>query len=218
MSAPIVIALCARTANAVRDWADAGYECWCVDLQHSVRRERVEGNIHFVYGDARSWKPPVGRRIAFACAMPDCTHVAGSGARDFKVKGPRLLTDAIDLFNACDHALAWSGAPYWVENSVGVLSTHVREPDHIFDPWEYAGYLEDVQTDNTCKATCLWTGNGFIMPTPRPAPGLHRSDCWLASPSDDRGDIRAITPAGFARAVFEANDPLAAQAALSSAS
>ena len=32
-----------------------------------------------------------------------------------------------------------------------------------------------------------------------------KQSCWLAGPSEDRGDIRSITPEEFARAVFEAN-------------
>lgn len=202
---PIVISLCDASGIAVEPWAEAGFECWCVDIQHSVRRERQEGLVHFVWGDARSWKPPTGRRIAFLMAWSPCTHVAVSGARDFKIKGPRMLTDAIDLFNACDLAGAYSQAPYLLENPVGVLSTHVRKPDHIFQPWEYAGYLSDIQSENTSKKTCLWTGGGFIMPPIKPAPSPHRTDCHLASPKDDRADIRAMTPRGFAKAIFEAN-------------
>ena len=164
---PIVISLCDRTGNMVKPWAEAGYECWCVDIQHSIRRDRVEGGIHYVWGDVRSWRPPVGRQIAFLAAFPPCTDVAVSGARDFQKKGLRMLTDALDLFNACDQAGAWSGAPYMIENPVGVLSSHVRKPDHTFDPQDYAGYLADNQeSDAYTKRTCLWTGGGFVMPPP----------------------------------------------------
>jgi hypothetical protein len=201
---PIVISLCDRTGVAVRPWADAGYECWCVDVQHSIRRERQEGLVHFVWGDVRSWCPPVGRRIAFVMAFPPCTHLAVSGARDFQTKGPRMLADALDLFNACQHAGAWSGAPYFIENPVGVLSSHVRKPDYTFQPWQYG--------DNHSKATCLWTGNGFVMPPPwvteRPADVAE--SIWRMPPSPERANLRAVTPAGFALAVFNANAPAAA--------
>ena len=44
----IVISLCDLTGHMVLPWAEAGYECWCVDVQHSIRKERVEGLLHFV--------------------------------------------------------------------------------------------------------------------------------------------------------------------------
>lgn len=200
-----VVSLCDRTGNFVRPWAEAGYECWCVDVQHSIRRPRVEGNINYVWGDARSWLPPAGRRWVFAAAWPPCTHVAGSGARDFQAKGLRCLTDALDLFNACQLALAWSGAPYLLENPVGVLSTHVRKPDYTFDPCEYAGYADDPASEAYTKRTCLWVGGGFVMPPPRPVTPTLGSMMHLLPPTDDRADLRSATPTGFARAVFQAN-------------
>ena len=193
----MVVSLCDRTGNAVRPWAESGFECWCVDIQHSIRRERIEGNIHYVWGDVRSWVPPC--RVDFLMAFPPCTHVAVSGARDFKAKGLRMLTDALDIFNACMFAAGWSGTPYLIENPVGVLSSHIRKPDYIFQPWQYG--------DNYSKATCLWTGNGFVMPPPTTVekPVDCEQSIWRMSPSDDRADLRAVTPMGFARAVFESN-------------
>lgn len=213
------IFLCDRSGVAARPWAEAGAECWCVDVQHSIRRNRSEavgtGVIHFVWGDVRSWCPP--RQPTFLMAFPPCTDVSVSGARDFKTKGLRKLTDALDLFNACQQAAAWSGAPYAIENPVGVLSSHVREPDQIFQPWQYG--------DNYSKATCLWTGNGFVMPCPsvtiEPAdadlfdtpplatinPDDIKETIWRMPPSPERADLRAVTPEGFARAVFMANAP-----------
>lgn len=79
------------------------------------------------------------------------------------------------------------------------------EPDCIIQPWQYAGYLPDVQIDNTAKATCLWTGGGIVIPEKRMAPEPHRQDCFMATPSGERADDRAVTPMGFARAVFLAN-------------
>lgn len=60
---PCAIFLCDKTGIAARPWADAGIECWCVDIDHSIRRDRREGNINFVWGDVRSWRPPTGRKI-----------------------------------------------------------------------------------------------------------------------------------------------------------
>jgi hypothetical protein len=207
-----VISLCDRTGNMVRPWAEAGCECWCVDIQHSIRKDRTErvgaGLIHFVWGDVRSWRMPkaaIGRVIQ-VFAFPPCPHLTCTAARDFIKKGGWMLADAVQLFDACEVAASFSGAPYMIENpATSRLNTHRRKPDHKFHPWEYAGYLPDIETDNTMKLTGLWTGNGFVMPPPISAPPPHRQDCWMATPSDDRADTRSETPMGFAKAVFQAN-------------
>lgn len=203
-----VYSLCDLTGNALRPWAAAGYICYAVDTQHSIRRPRHEkvgpGEIRYEWGDARSWKPKAFP-IAFVFAWPPCTHLAVSGARDFNTKGLRMLTDALDLFNACEHAAAWSGAPYLIENPAGVLSTHHRRPDHLFDPCDYAGYADDPAEEAYTKKTCLWVGNGFVMPERRPVAATLGSMMHLLPPSEDRQNLRSVTPAGFARAVFQSN-------------
>jgi hypothetical protein len=202
-SVPIVVSLCDLSGNFVRPWAGAGFDCYCVDVQHSIRRPRREGNITYVWGDVRSWVPP-DAPIAFVAAFPPCTHLAVSGARDFQTKGLPLLSDALELFNACVMAAEWSGAPYLIENPIGVLSSHHRKPDHTFDPCEFGAYL-DPPGDAYTKRTCLWTGNGFVMPERRPVDPDEGSKMHLLPPSPDRADLRSATPMGFARAVFEAN-------------
>lgn len=204
---PTVISLCDKTGNALKPWAEAGYLCYAVDVQHSIRRDRREGNIVYVWGDARSWTPPTGCRLVFGMAWPPCTHVAGSGARDWKIKGQRCLTDALDLFNSCHHALSWAGVPFMIENPVGALTKHFRKPDHYFDPCEYAGYLADPAPEAYTKKTCLWTGGGFVMSPPKAVFPTLGSKMHGLTPSDDRQDERSVTPQGFARAVFEANHP-----------
>ena len=61
--------------------------------------------------------------------------------------------------------------------------------------------------DNYTKNTCLWTGNGFLMP--QPTIDEQPEDCdqriWLMSPGHGRAAKRSETPMGFAKAVFEAN-------------
>jgi hypothetical protein len=204
---PIAIFLCSKTANAAEPWAAAGVECFCVDVQHSIRKPRREGLINFVWGDARSWRPPEGRRVVFVAAFPPCTHVAGSGARDFATKGPIMLRDALETFEACRQAAAWSGAPYYIENPVGVLSSipHIGKPQHWFHPSEYAGYADEPASEAYTKKTGLWTGNGFVMPDRKPVEPTLGSMMHRMAPSDDRADLRSATPKGFSKAIMLAN-------------
>lgn len=213
------IFLCDLTGNMALPWAEAGFECYCVDIQHSIRRDVSrqvgEGLVHFVWGDVRTWTPG-GLDIAFVAAFPPCTHVAGSGARDYATKGGQMLRDALETFEACRQAAAWSGAPYMIENPVGVLSSipHIGKPDFYFHPYEFTGFCRE---DHYTKRTCLWTGNGFLMPPPFIDPSLRGvppdDRIHKAPPTDDRSDIRSATPMGFARAVFAANSHTTTQAA-----
>ena len=151
--------------------------------------------------------PPEGLDIRFVAAFPPCTDVAGSGARDWKKKGQYMLTDALQLFTAVQAHGAWSGAPYFVENPVGALSKHMGDPDHIFDPCDYAGYLEGeaAEAERYTKKTCGWSGGGFVMPAPRRLEPILGSKMHLMPPSDDRADLRSATPRGFSKAAFIAN-------------
>lgn len=207
MSAAIF--LCDLTGRMAEPWAASGYDCWCVDVQHSIRRERRESNIRFVWGDVRSWAPPAGLDIAFVAAFPPCTHVAGSGARDFAIKGGVMLRDALETFEACRLAASWSGAPWMIENPVGVLSSipHIGKPDYRFHPADYAGWLPTAEQADEAytKQTCLWTGGGFVMPDRKPVAPTLGSLMHRLPPSDGREAIRSATPRGFALAVFHAN-------------
>ena len=203
------IFLCDETGIMAQPWADAGVECWCVDMAHPIRRERVDGRIHYVWGDVRSWCPPEGLRIVFVAAFPPCTHVAVSGARDFRLKGGGMLRDSLETFEACRMAGAWSGAPWMMENPVGVLSSipRIGEPDYYFNPCDYG--------DPYTKETCLWVGNGFVMPPiirgadlfdqPTAVAPVEGSKMHRLPPSENRAAIRSATPPGFALAVFKSN-------------
>lgn len=200
----IVVSLFDLTGNMVRPWADAGYDCFCYDIQH--KRVHRNGRITFVPFDLMRAAPAViGDEVA-VFAFPPCTHLAVSGARWFKGKGLRALADSIHMFATAAEFCEATSAPYLIENPVSTISSYWRKPDHSFNPFEFTGF---ELNDNYTKKTCLWTGGGFIMPAPRRAGGLGEPDNRIhaAPPSDDRADFRSATPMGFARAVFQANAP-----------
>jgi hypothetical protein len=77
-------------------------------------------------------------------AHPPCTHLAVSGARWFKGK-EREQEDALqfvrDLLNAPIERIA-------LENPASIISTRIRKPDQIIQPWQF-GHPE-------AKETWLW--------------------------------------------------------------
>jgi hypothetical protein len=213
-----VIFLCDVSGKAAEPWAEAGYRCYCVDIQHSIRRDRVvqhgAGEIHFVWGDVRSWTPPKGVRPIFGVAMTPCTHVAGSGARDFRKKSGYFLRDSLEYYEGARHGFEWAGIDYMMENSVGVLSSipHIGKPDYYFHPNQYTGHCAD---DNYTKLTCVWASAGFVMPPEFKDPTLGEPDDRIhkAPPGDDRADFRSASPRGFFRAMHAVNDPRLARRA-----
>lgn len=197
-----VISMCDHSGVMVEPWAQAGYECIIVDLLHPIESS-THGNITRVGANMLHYLPPQ-KEYAAAFAFPVCKNLAVSGARWFKDKGLRGLIDGLELVERCRMVCEWTGAAWMLENPVGTLSTYWRKPDYIFNPNEFGGYLTPPG-DAYTKKTCLWTGGGFQMPTPKWVEPTEGSRMHLMAPSDDRDQLRSITPAGFARAVFEAN-------------
>ena len=181
-----------------KPWADAGYLCYCVDMQHQPG-ERREGNIIKVGADIMNWIPPKGD-IVFAAFFPPCTDLAVSGARWFRDKGLGSLIGALQLFKRSVDLAEIIGCPYLIENPVSTVSTYWRKPDHTFDPCDYG--------DPYTKKTCLWTGGGFIMPAKNRVEPTEGSKMHLLPPSPDRANLRSQTPEGFSMAVFKANSKL----------
>jgi hypothetical protein len=202
MPKPIVISIFDKTGNMVAPWADAGFLCYCVDIEHPAGQSR-DGNIVHVGADIREWLPPFAP-VKMFFAFPPCTHVAVSGARWFKDKGLGSLIDSLTLFDIAVRLAEWTKAPYMIENPVSTVATYWRKPDFAFNPCDYGGYL-DPPADAYTKKTCLWTGNGFTMPKPKRIRPTDGSRMHRMSPSAMRSSLRSATPKGFAKAVFECN-------------
>lgn len=216
---PRVLSLCDRTGVMVEPWANAGFPCTIVDLQHaageatwndwSTKRPGASANtmgpplITKVGADITTWMPPIDT-YGIVFAFPPCTHLAKSGARWWKDKGLDALIEALTAVNACRKIAEWTGAPYMIENPSGALSTHWRKPDHAFDPLDFGAYVLDGE--DFTKLTNLWVGGGFVMPEKRPLPKSDKPNpIHWAAPGPGRADARSVTPRGFARAVYEAN-------------
>ena len=200
----IAVSLFDYTGAMLRPWADAGYECYAYDIQHTECFE-LDG-INYRPADLTTWVKGDLPRADVAFAFPPCDHLAVSGARWFKGKGLRALSHSIALFATAAEYCEWTRAPYMIENPVSTIATYWREPDYYFHPWEYTEFCLE---DNYTKRTCLWTGNDFVMPDPAIAESLRDvkpdNRIHAAPPGPGRANFRSATPRGFAQAVFNAN-------------
>lgn len=195
-----VVSLCDRTGNMVKPWVDAGYQAITVDLQTA---DEMRGRVH-IAADILALDDAFAKqfRPAAVFAFPPCTDLAVSGARWFRDKGLSGLIGGLQLVDKARRICEASGAPWLLENPVSTLSTYWRKPDAMFDPCEFAGWAPDPESEAYTKRTCLWTGGGFLPPERKRVEPLLGSKMHLMPPSEDRADARAVTPLGFAYAVF----------------
>lgn len=205
-----ILCLCDLTGIMAVPWVEHGYRAVLVDPQHGVSRE--EGSVVKLALTVWEAMPYIGdlvrgNRVAFVAAFPPCTDMAVSGARWFDQKrraDPLFQAKAVDVAEQCRIVGKLSGAPYFVENPVSVLSSVFGHPDYTFHPFQFTRWCA---ADNYRKRTCLWVGNGFVMPPPRPDMSLGDPDDRIhkCPPGKDRANFRSRTPLGFARAVFDSN-------------
>ena len=191
-----IVSLFDYTGVMVQPWADAGFECLCLDIRHSMAKDHVSGLITKRWADMRTLTPSDIPKPDIIFAFPPCTNLAVSGARWFETKGMQGLIDALELAEAARKLCDWFGCPWMLENPVSRLSTLWRKPDDTFQPWQYG----DMYT----KKTCIWHGGGFRFPEPtvHEEPEEVEPVIWRMPPSDERASKRSITPKGFAEAVF----------------
>lgn len=138
-------------------------------------------------------------------AHPPCTYLSVSGMHWTKrgLRDPKLTEDALDfvrlLLDAPIDRIA-------LENPVSVISSAIRKPDQIINPYQFG--------DDASKKTCLWLKNlPQLTPTdiiePRIVNGKKRWGNQTDSgqnrlpPSKDRWKLRSTTYQGIADAMAQ---------------
>lgn len=135
-------------------------------------------------------------------AHPPCTYLAVSGLHWNKRRPGRaaLTEEALEfvqlLLNAPVPMIA-------LENPIGCISSRIRKPDQIIQPWQFG--------HDASKATCLWLkGLPLLQPT-EVLPGgreARRANQTASGqnklpPSADRWKLRSLTYPGIAKAMAE---------------
>lgn len=128
------------------------------------------------------------RRYDLMVAHPPCTHLAVSGARWFAQK-QREQEEALEFVR---YLLDAPVPRIALENPVSVISTRIRRPDQIVQPWMF-GHPET-------KATCWWL-KGLPKLEPTCVVEGRKGRVWYESPSPDRWKNRSRTLPGMAAAM-----------------
>jgi hypothetical protein len=179
-------------SGAVRDAFTArGHDAMSCDLLPAETPGRhYQGDVRDVLGGG--WDLMVGH--------PPCTYLAVSGLHWNKRRPERaLLTE-----EALEFVRLLLDAPIpqiALENPVGCISSRIRKPDQIIQPWQFG--------HDASKATCLWMkGLPLLQPTDvLPGGRAARRANQTASgqnklsPSKDRWKLRSLTYPGIAEAM-----------------
>jgi site-specific DNA-cytosine methylase len=168
-------------SGVVRDaFRVLGHDAWSCDLLESER-----GPLYHIRGDVLQY---LDLDWDLMIAHPPCTHLAVSGARWFKDKRAQqdeALDFVRDLLDAPIPRIA-------LENPVSIISSHIRKPDQVIQPWQF-GHGE-------VKATCLWL-KGLPKLEPTDVVDGREARVWRMPPGPERWRDRSRTCQGVADAM-----------------
>lgn len=169
-------------SGVVRDaFMARGHDAWSCDF---LPTESSPRHIQADVREVLDWGWDLG------IFHPPCTHLAVSGARWFKEKMAEqeaALAFVRELLAAPIPRIA-------LENPVSVISSRIRKPEQIIQPWQF-GHGE-------VKATCFWLKNLPALEPTQVVEGriarVHR-----APPSPDRWKERSRFLPGIAAAMAD---------------
>lgn len=178
------ILIACEMSGRVRDaFAKRGHYAMSCDLLPSLTKgDHYEGDVFDIIDD--DWDLMI--------AHPPCTHLAVSGARYFAEKrADGRQQEALEFVQK----LMGADIPrIAIENPVSIISSHIRKPDQIIQPWMF-GHPET-------KATCLWLKNlPQLVPT-NIVEGREQR-IWKMPPGKDRAMLRSLTYQGIADAMAQ---------------
>lgn len=182
-------------SGVVRDaFRACGHDAWSCDLlpTEADRRYHLQCDVRVIL-DCQ-WD--------LAIFHPDCTYLCSSGLHWNKRRPERQVKTELAL-QFVQQLMAAPIKRIALENPIGCISTRIRKPEQIIQPFEY-GHPES-------KQTCLWLKN---LPQLQPTELLElpKTGRWenqtpsgqnKLGPSADRWKIRARTYPGIARAMAE---------------
>lgn len=180
-------------SGVVRDaFLKGGHDAISCDLQPTERHgPHYKGDVRDILYSER-WDLMI--------AHPPCTDLAVSGARWFKnklEKQKEALFFVTELLNAPILHIA-------IENPISLISTKIRQPDQIINPWQFG--------ESYSKNTCLWLKN---LPLLTPTRIVERGEFHITKsgkkipkwynipPCEERAKARSRTFPGIAAAMAE---------------
>lgn len=197
-----VLVACESSGVVRRAFRRRGYDAWSCDLLPAA-----DGSEHHIVGDVRELLAGAvcGEQWDLMIAHPPCTYLCSSGLHWNKRRPGReaLTQEALQFVRELmDAPIAHIG----IENPVGCISTRIRKPDSIVQPYQFG--------DDASKTTCWWLKNlPPLTPTRYVAPRMVNGKPRWANqtdsgqnrlgPSADRWRKRSETYPGMASAMAD---------------
>jgi hypothetical protein len=195
-----VLVACEFSGVVRKAFRELGHDAWSCDLLPDKSEQDFPGggtyrSLFHIQGDVI---PHLDEGWDLMIAHPPCTRLANSGNRWRKGK-EKEEEEAVQFVQLLMDAPIPRIA---IENPIGILSTRIRKPDQIVQPWMFG--------DEATKTTCLWLKNlPLLIPTNIVSKGerhITKSGKSLPKwynlpPSPDRAALRSITFPGFAAAM-----------------
>ena len=191
-------------SGVVRDaFAKAGHDATSCDLlpSESPHGKHFKGDVMEIL--AQDWD--------ILIAHPPCTYLCVSGIH-WNNKRPERAAQTEEALKFVEALLGADIPKICLENPIGVISTRIRKPNQIIQPYQYG--------HDASKQTCLWLKNlpplqptKFIEPRIVTTPSGKKANRWANQcdnyghdslpPSADRWKIRSATYQGIADAMVE---------------
>lgn len=174
-------------------FAANGHEAWSCDLLPSEKPgNHVTGDVLEILD--RGWDLMI--------AHPPCTYLCSSGLH-WNTRRPGRAAKTEEALAFVKALLDAPIKHIALENPIGCISSRIRKPDQIVQPWQF-GHAES-------KGTCLWLKNlPLLVPTcivPKPSCGYWNNQTPSGQnklgPSEDRWLERSRTYVGIAKAMAE---------------
>jgi hypothetical protein len=187
-----ILVACEYSGRVREAFREKGHDAWSCDLLPSEddSKHHYTGNVFDIMDNG--WDLMI--------AHPPCTYLAVSGmhwtTRGFR--DPKLTEDALEFVQMLMDAPV---EKICIENLVSVISTRIRKPDQIVQPWHFG--------EDASKKTCLWLKNLPLLVASNPLPGNNKtrranqtaSGQNKLAPSADRWKERSRTYLGIAKAM-----------------
>lgn len=185
-----VLVACEFSGVVRRAFAERGHDAWSCDyLPTEISGSHLEVGSHLEC-DVQSIPDRLWQHYDLMIAHPPCRYLAVSGARWFAQR----LEEQQKALEFVRWLLARPVKYIALENPISVISSRIRKPDQIVQPWWF-GHGET-------KATCLWL-KGLPPLRPTQIVGGRKPRVHYASPGPDRWKERSRTLKGIADAMGE---------------
>ena len=136
-----VLIACEFSGTVRRAFRDRGHDAWSCDILPAE-----DGSKHHYQQDVTEL---LGEGWDLMIAHPPCTHLAVSGAAHFaKKRADGRQGAALDFVRTL---LAAPIPKIALENPVSIISSQIRKPDQIINPYQFGEPIS--------KKTCLWLKN-----------------------------------------------------------